>query len=28
VAIQSAYEHFHDPGSNLYRTSPATVWRW
>jgi uncharacterized protein (AIM24 family) len=28
VAIQSAYEHFHDPGSNLYRTSPASVWRW
>jgi uncharacterized protein (AIM24 family) len=28
IAIQSAYDHFHDPGSNLYRTSPATVWRW
>ena len=28
VAIQSAYERFHDPGSSLYRTSPATVWRW
>lgn len=28
VALQSAYEHFHDPGNSLYRTSPATVWRW
>jgi uncharacterized protein (AIM24 family) len=28
VALQSAYEHFHDPGNNLSRTSPATVWRW
>ena len=28
IAIQSAYDHFRDPGSNLSRTSPATVWRW
>jgi uncharacterized protein (AIM24 family) len=28
VAVQSAYEHFHDPGSSLYRTSAASVWRW
>jgi hypothetical protein len=28
IAIQSAPDHFHDPGSNLSRTSPATVWRW
>jgi uncharacterized protein (AIM24 family) len=28
VAMQSAYERFDDPGSSLYRTSPATVWRW
>jgi uncharacterized protein (AIM24 family) len=28
VAIQSAYDPFHDPGKSLYRTSPATSWRW
>jgi uncharacterized protein (AIM24 family) len=28
VALQSAYDHFHDPGTNLSRTSPSTVWRW
>ena len=28
VAVESAYGYFHDPGTALRSTSPATEWRW
>jgi uncharacterized protein (AIM24 family) len=28
VAVESAYGHFHDPGTTLSSTSPANEWRW
>lgn len=28
VAVQSAYEHFHDPGSDLVDSSPSTSHQW